>query len=67
MIQLKKGENLNKPINIVNIYRPLNDLLDSYNEYIKEVFPVLSMLQNNNNEVKVAGHFNINLCICNLL
>ncbi len=61
MIQLKKGENLNKPINIVNIYRPPNDLLDSYNELIKELSAVLSTLQNNNNEVLVAGNFNINL------
>ncbi len=61
MIQLKNGENLNKPINIVNIYRPPNDLLDSYNEFIKELSLVLSTLQNNNNEVIVAGDFNINL------
>ncbi len=61
VIQLKNRGNLNKPINIVNIYRPPNDLLDSYNEFIKELSPVLSTLQNNNNEVRVAGDFNINL------
>ncbi len=60
MIQLKKGENLNKPINILNIYCPPNDL-DRYNEFIKVLSPVLSTLQNNNNEVIVAGDFNINL------
>ncbi len=61
VIQLKKGENLNKPTNTVHIYRPPNDLLDSYNKFIKELSPVLSTLQNINNEVIVAGDFNINL------
>ncbi len=61
MIIHKKGENLNKPINIVNIYCPPYDLLDSYNEFIKELSPVLSTLQNNNNEIIVASDFNINL------
>ncbi len=51
VVQLKKGSNLNKPINIVNIYHPPNDLLDSFNEFIKELSPVLSTLQNNNKKL----------------
>ncbi len=47
VIQLKKGENFNKPI----VHKM------SYNE----ISPVLSTLENNKNEVIVTGYFNINL------
>ncbi len=53
--------NLDKPINIVNIYRPPNDLLNSYNDFIKELSPILSTLENSYNKVIVADDFNINL------
>ncbi len=58
---IKERGNSNKPINMVNMYHPPNDLLDSYNEFIKELTPVISTFQNNNNEIIVAGDFNINL------
>ncbi len=61
IIQIKKGENLNKPLNIANIYRPQNELIDSYNEFIREISPILEQLENNKNEVIIAGDFNIDL------
>ncbi len=45
----------------MNNYHASNDLLDSYNEFIKELSHILSTLENNNNEVIGAGYFNINL------
>ncbi len=45
IIQVKKGENINKPLNIANIYRPPND---SYNEFIREISPILEQLENKN-------------------
>ena len=61
IIQVKKGENLTKPIIIGNIYRPPNQLIDSYNEFINELSPVLKSLEKNNSEVIMSGDFNIDL------
>ncbi len=55
IIQIKKGENLNKPLNIADIYRPPNVLIDSYNKLIREILPILEQLENNKNEVIIAG------------
>ncbi len=61
VIQIKKRENLTKPLNIANFYRPPNELIDSYNEFIREISPMLEQLENNKNEVIIAGDFNIYL------
>ncbi len=47
--------------NKLHIYRPPNELIDSYNEFIREIFPILEQLENNKNEVIIAGDFNIDL------
>ncbi len=56
--QVKKGDNVAKPIIIGNIYRPPNELVDSYNEFISELSPVLKSLEKNKSEVIVSGNFN---------
>ncbi len=48
-------------LNIGNLYRPPNELNDSYNEFIRDLSPILSTLENNKNEVITAGNFNIDL------
>jgi len=60
-INVKKGVNLNKPIIIGNIYRPPNDINECYTEFIHELSPILSKLETNNNDVIIAGDFNIDL------
>ncbi len=61
IIQVKKGNNLNKPINIGNIYRPPKDIIEKYIEFIDEFTPILNTLEANSNDVIIAGHFNIDL------
>ena len=46
---------------IGNIYRPPNELVDFYNEFISELSPVLKSLEKNKSEVIVSGDFNIDL------
>ncbi len=57
----KKGDILNKPLNIGKFFWPPNELTDSYNEFIRELSPILSKLDNNNNNVIIAGDFNSDL------
>ncbi len=45
IIQVKKGENLTKPIIIGNIYLPPKQLKDPYNEFINELSPILKSLE----------------------
>ncbi len=33
VIQIKKGDSLNKAINLANLYRPPNDIIEKYNEF----------------------------------
>ncbi len=61
VIQIKKGDILNKPLNIGTFYRPLNELTDSYNEFIRELSLIQSTLENNKNDIIIAGDFNIDL------
>ena len=60
-IQVKKGDNLSKPIILGNIYRCTLYLNDHYNEFINEFRPHLSRLGSNNADVIIAGDYNINL------
>ena len=46
---------------IGNLYRPPRDLNANYETFTKELEPVLSNLQRQNNEVVIAGDFNIDL------
>jgi hypothetical protein len=61
VIQINKGDCLKKPIIIGNIYRPPNELVDSYTEFINELSPILTNLESSNSEVILAGDFNIDL------
>jgi hypothetical protein len=61
IIQVKKGEYLDKPVNIGNIYRPPKHIQDKYTEFINEISPILNSLESNNNDVIIAGDFNIDL------
>ncbi len=44
-----------------NIYQPPNHVIDSYNEFINELSPILNLLEKNNSEVIVSGDFNIDV------
>ncbi len=61
IIKVNKGDNLSKPVMIGNIYRPPDDLLDSYTEFISEFTTILTNLESINCDVILAGDFNINL------
>ncbi len=61
IIEVNKGGNLSKPVIIGNIYRPPNDLLDSYTEFISEFTLILNNVEFTNCDVILAGDFNINL------
>ena len=60
MIEIKGGC-LSKTITIGNIYRPPKTTNDSLNVFIEELSCTLSSLENNNNQLILAGDFNINL------
>ncbi len=61
IIQVKSANNLNKPINIGNIYRPPKDIIEKYIEFINEFSPILNTLEANSNAVIITGDFNIDL------
>jgi hypothetical protein len=61
VIQIKKGNTLNKAINLVNIYRPPKDITEKYTEFIRELSPLLKTLESGNNEAIITGDFNIDL------
>ena len=56
-----KGGFLSKTITIGNIYRPPKTNNDSLNVFIEELSYTVSSLENNNNELILAGDFNINV------
>ena len=60
MIEIK-GRCLSKTITIGNTYRPPKATNDSLNVFIEELSYPLSSLENNNNQLILAGDFNINL------
>ncbi len=41
VIQIKKTDSLNKGINLVNLYRPPEDVIEKYNEFAWEICPLL--------------------------
>ncbi len=61
IIRVKKGDRLNKTVNIANIYKKHNDINECYKELIDELMPLLGSLKSNNNEAILAGNFNIDL------
>ena len=56
-----KGGCLSKTLTIGNIYRLPKTTNDSLNVFIEELSYTLSSLENNNNQLILAGDFNINL------
>ncbi len=56
-----KGNNLNKGINLVIIYRPPNNLVYKCNQCIKEVSPKIKIFEFNTNEAIIIGDFNLDL------
>ncbi len=46
---------------IANIYRPPNELVDSYNEFIDRFTSILNNLESSNGDVIIAGDYNIDL------
>ena len=56
-------ESFNKDIDIINIYKPpkMNNNRENVNRFINEIDPLLKMIGSNNNEIILAGDFNINL------
>jgi hypothetical protein len=61
VIQVEKGEILNKPIIIGNIYRPPKENLEQYEEFIEEFSQILEKYESNRNEVIFTGDYNIDL------
>ena len=55
------GGNLLKTLNIGNIYRPPKMLNEQINAFTTEFSSVVASLTNSNNELIIAGDFNINL------
>ncbi len=60
-IQIKKGNQIHKPIIIGNIYRPPKELIDDYKEFTHELSPILQSLESTKNEVLISGDFNVDL------
>ncbi len=60
VIQIKKVT-LNKAINLVNLYRHPNNILEKCNICIREISPLLKTLEISKNEAIIAGDFNIDL------
>ena len=56
-----KGGCLSKTVTIGNRYRPPKTTNDSHNVFIEELSYTLSSLENNNNQLILAGDFNINV------
>ncbi len=59
-IYIIKGNILNKGINLVNIYRPPNNLVEKCNQFIK-VSPEIKNLESNKNDTIITGDFNLDL------
>ena len=52
---------LQRPINIVNVYRAPKVKNDDYYQFIQELNPLLPSLENENSECIISGDFNIDL------
>jgi hypothetical protein len=52
---------LNRGINLINIYRLPNNLVDICNTFIEEFSPEIKKLESNKNEAIIAGDFNLDL------
>ncbi len=61
IIKVNNDYHLSKPVIIGHIYRPSNNLLDNYTEFISEFTPILNTVESTNYDVILAGDFNINL------
>ena len=55
------NEGLTKYIIVINIYRPPNDLQQSYRQFIDEFAILLSTFDKVNSEIVITGDLNINL------
>ena len=55
------GNNLSKTMTIGNIYRPPRTCNENITKFIDEFSSVISSLENSNNNLIIAGDFNINL------
>ena len=55
------GDCLKKCIIVINVYRPPNDLLLNYRQFINEFTILLSSFDKVNSEIIITGDFNINL------
>ncbi len=64
-IYIRNENTLNKGINLINIYRPPNNLVDKCNEFIKEISPEIKKLESSKNEAIIAGDFNLDLLTLN--
>ena len=55
------GHSLEHKIMLGNIYRPPRERNENYQQFIKEIIPIVSTFDKNNNETIITGDFNINL------
>ena len=60
IIQITEGD-VQKPINIINIYRPPKNSNDKYREFIQELSPLLTSMDKENSECIITGDFNIDM------
>ena len=61
MIVKEQGISISKTFTIGNIYRSPRTRNEDLNVFIDEFTPIISRLDNCNNEIIIAGDFNINL------
>ena len=59
-VRINKGSSKNL-ITLCNIYRPPNDLLESYSTFSTEFSETLTMIKSRNHPITIAGDFNIDL------
>ncbi len=60
LVKINKGNHLSKPVIVGNIYRPPRETVDKYKEFITEFSPILKSFEKSNNEIALAGDYNVN-------
>ncbi len=63
--EIKKGDSLNKTVDLVHLYRPPNDIIEKYNEFAREIYPLSKTLETSNYEAIISGYLNIDFFFLN--
>ena len=60
-IQIKKGQYLNKPVILGNVYRRPLETIKDYQEFIDQFKPTLKKIDSTNSDVAICGDYNVDL------